>query len=154
VTADDSMLVSVDSGGIWQLRNGRWSSLGSPFNERRTQRLRAFPSGSGERVFAMGGGVAELVEGQWREWPLSAATVRSEVFDLALEPAREGQPQRAWLATVGAGLQRCAADSCAPVAIPDPGPRTNEIKARALEPRAGTTPALWVGMQGGGLARR
>lgn len=153
VTVDDSLLASVDSGGVWQLRDGRWSSLGSPFDERRTQRLRAFRTGSGERVFAMGGGVAELVDGQWRKWSLPASTVGREVFDLALEPGRNGQPQRIWLATFGAGLQRCDADICTPVVINGAGPRTDEIMALKLQPRAGTTPVLWVGMQGGGLAR-
>ncbi len=153
VTADKSLLVSVDSGGIWLLRNGRWSSLGSPFNERRTQRLRAFSSGESERVFAMGGGVAELVDGQWREWSLPASAVGREVFDLALEPARKGQPQRIWLATFGAGLQRCQAERCSAVAITGGGPRTDEVMALKLQPGAGTTQDLWVGMQGGGLAR-
>lgn len=153
VTADNSLLVSVDSGGIWQLINGRWSSLGSPFNERRTQRLRAFQSGKGERVFAMGGGVAELVDGQWREWSLPASALGREVFDIALEPSHQGQPQRTWLATFGAGLQRCDADSCSAVVITGGGPRTDEVMALKLQPRAGTTAALWIGMQGGGLAR-
>lgn len=153
VTADKSLLVSVDTGGIWRLHNGRWSSLGSPFNERRTQRLRAFGSGKGERVFAMGGGVSELVDGQWREWSLPASAVGREVFDLALEPQRQGQPQRIWLATFGAGLQRCDGDDCAAIAITGGGPRTDEVMALKLRPGAGTTQALWVGMQGGGVAR-
>lgn len=153
VTTDDTLLASVDSGGIWQLRNGRWSSLGSPFDERRTQRLRAFGSGSGERVFAVGGGVAEWVDGQWRAWPLPASLAEREIFDIALEPARAGQPQRMWLATFGAGLQRCDGDNCSPVSMAVQGPRTNEILTLQLQPRAGTSGALWVGMQGGGLAR-
>lgn len=153
VTADDSLLVSVNGGGIWRLRNGRWSSLGSPFDDRRTQRLRAFRAGKNERVFAMGGGVAELVDEQWREWALPAPTVGREVFDLALEPARQGQPQRIWLASFGAGLQRCDAGRCAAVAITGGGPRTNEVMALKLQRRADGTQDLWVGMQGGGLAR-
>ena len=153
VTADDSLLVSVDSGGIWRLRNGRWSSLGSPFDERRAQRLRAFATPKGERIFAVGGGVAELSDGQWRAWPLPASLAKREIFDLALEPERAGQPQHFWLATFGAGLQRCDGDSCNPAVIPGPGPRTNEILTLTLQPRAGTSAALWVGMQGGGLAR-
>ncbi|MEO6227058.1 MAG: diguanylate cyclase, partial [Thermomonas sp.] len=153
VTADDTLLASVDSGGIWQLRNGRWSSLGSPFDEHRTQRLRAFAAGSGERVFAVGGGVAELVDGQWRAWPLPASLAAREIFDIALEPAHAGQPQRMWLATFGAGLQRCDGDRCSPVSMAMPGPRTNEILTLQLQPRAGKAAALWVGMQGGGLAR-
>jgi diguanylate cyclase (GGDEF)-like protein len=156
VTADDSLLVSVDSGGIWQLRDGRWSSLGSPFDERRVQRLRAFSSPTspgGERVFAVGGGVSELQEGQWRAWPLPSSLAGHEIFDLALEPARAGQPQRTWLATFGAGLQRCDGDACSAVAIPGPGPRTNEILTLRLQVREGIAAALWVGMQGGGLAR-
>ncbi len=153
VTADDSLLVSVDSGGIWRLRNGRWSSLGSPFDERRVQRLHASASAQGERIFAVGGGVAELRDGQWQAWPLPATLAKREIFDLALEPERAGQPQRYWLATFGAGLQRCDGDSCAPVVIPGPGPRTNEILTLTLQPRAGASAALWVGMQGGGLAR-
>ncbi|MDI1252995.1 diguanylate cyclase [Thermomonas sp.] len=153
VTADDTLLASVDSGGIWQLRNGHWSSLGSPFDERRTQRMRAFASGSGERVFAVGGGVAEFVDGQWRAWPLPASLAGREIFDIALEPTRAGQPQRIWLATFGAGLQRCDGDSCSPVSMAGSGPRTNEILTLQQQPRAGTSAALWVGMQGGGLAR-
>ena len=153
VTADDSLLVSVDTGGIWRLRKGRWSSLGSPFDERRAQRLRAFPSPKGERIFATGGGVAELHDNQWQALALPAALAKREIFDLILEPSPVGQPQRIWLATFGAGLQRCDGDSCAPVAIPGPGPRTNEILTLTSQPRAGTSAALWVGMQGGGLAR-
>ncbi|MFS8137043.1 MAG: diguanylate cyclase domain-containing protein, partial [Thermomonas sp.] len=153
VTADDSLLVSVDSGGVWRMRNGRWSSLGSPFNERRAQRLRAFQTPKGERIFAMGGGVAELQDGQWQARPLPATLATREIFDLALEPAHGEVPERIWLATFGAGLQQCIADSCSQVAIPGSGPRTNEIMIVKLQPRLGTTAALWVGMQGGGLAR-
>lgn len=153
VTADDSVLVSVDSGGIWRLRGGRWSSLGSPFDESRAQRLRAFPSPTGERIFAVGGGVAELRDGQWHARTLPASLATLEIFDLAIEATRAGQPQRVWLATFGAGLQRCDGDRCAPVPIAGAGPRTNEILTLALQPRAGMSAALWVGMQGGGLAR-
>lgn len=153
VTSDDSLLASVDSGGIWQLRDGRWTSLGSPFDERRTQRLRAFRDRTGERVFAMGGGVSELIDGQWHPLPLPASLRRREIFDLALEPAHDEQPEYIWLATFGSGLQRCEGDTCTPVAITGSGPRTDEILTLQLQTRAGTAPSLWVGMQGGGLAR-
>jgi diguanylate cyclase (GGDEF)-like protein len=153
VTADDSLLVSVDSGGIWRLRNGRWSSLGSPFDEHRVQRLRAFKTPSGERIFAIGGGVAELRDGQWQARLLPASLTAREIFDLVLEPSHDAVPERVWLATFGAGLQHCNADTCAQVVFPGAGPRTNEIMSLKLQPRAGAPPALWVGMQGGGLAR-
>lgn len=153
VTVDESLLVSVDTGGIWMLQDGSWKSLGSPFDERRAQTLRAFRTARGERIFAIGGGVAELRDGQWRNVPLPSSLAALEIFDLALETERAGQPQRFWLATFGAGLQRCDGDACSAVPIPGPGPRTNEILTLQLQPRDGLPDALWVGMQGGGLAR-
>lgn len=153
-TATGDLLVATDNRGVWRLRKGAWSSLGNPFGGNRVQRLRVFDDGERQRVFAIGGGIAELVGGRWRAIPLSPDLRVREQFDIALEPGREGGDDTLWVASYGPGLYRCgSAADCSAVPIPGPGPRTDEIRTLQLQRLADGRSALWVGMQGGGVAR-
>ena len=152
-TRDGELLASTDNRGIWRLRKGRWASLGKPFGNDRVQRLRSFDAGGRQRVFAIGGGVAELDGDRWRPIALPAALHGREQFDIAIEPARDGRAETLWIASYGPGLYRCVAGACEAVPIPGPGPRTDEIRSLQLQPLATGGSALWIGMQGGGVAR-
>lgn len=153
-TRGGDLLVATDRRGVWRRRNGAWSALGTPFGRNRVQRLRVFDHGQGQRVFAIGGGVAELVGGRWRAIPLSPDLRDREQFDIALEAARDGAAETLWVASYGPGLYRCSgAADCTAVPIPGPGPRTDEIRTLQLQRLADGRSALWVGMQGGGVAR-
>ncbi|HQX94119.1 MAG TPA: diguanylate cyclase [Thermomonas sp.] len=153
-TDSGDLLAATDARGIWRLRDGTWSALGAPFGKLRVQRLRLFGKGKLQRVFAIGGGVAELVDGRWRALALPPAVRAGEQFDIALEAARDGQPETLWVASYGPGLYRCAGPrDCSAVTIPGPGPRTDEIRSLQLQPMAAGRASLWVGMQGGGVAR-
>lgn len=148
------LLVSTDNRGLWRRREGRWTPLGNPFGTNRVQRLRVVGDGDRQRAFAVGAGLAELVGDRWRAIALPAVLRGHEQFDIALEPARDGHAETLWIASYGPGLYRCvAATTCEAVPIPGPGPRTDEIRSLQLQPLAGGGNALWVGMQGGGVAR-
>ena len=75
----------------------------------RVQRLRSFDAGGRQRVFAIGGGVAELDGDRWRPIALPAALHGREQFDIAIEPARDGRAETLWIASYGPGLYRCVA---------------------------------------------
>lgn len=153
-TRAGDLLVATDHRGVWRLRDGAWSALGAPFGSRRVQRLRVLDHGTQQRVFAIGGGVAELIDGRWRPLHLPPALAAGEQFDIALEPARDGRADTLWIASYGPGLYRCgSAADCTAVPIPGPGPRTDEIRTLQLQRRGDGRSALWVGMQGGGVAR-
>jgi diguanylate cyclase (GGDEF)-like protein len=153
-TRDGTLLVATDIRGVWRLRGGVWSSLGMPFGAGRVQRLRIIEEGVRQRVFAVGGGVSELVDGGWRSLALPAVLRGREQFDIAIEPARVGQPATTWIASFGPGLYRCTdTAACAAVPIGAPGPRTDEIRTLRLQPMSGGRNALWVAMHGGGVAR-
>jgi len=151
---DGTLLVATDIRGIWRLRGGVWSSLGMPFGAGRVQRLRIIDDGPRQRVFALGGGISELVDGAWRSLALPAVLRGREQFDFAIEAARDGRPSTSWIASFGPGLYRCSnAQRCEAVPIAAPGPRTDEIRSLRIEPMPGGRNALWVGMHGGGVAR-
>ncbi|HWS77139.1 MAG TPA: diguanylate cyclase [Thermomonas sp.] len=153
-TRAGDLLVASDRHGVWRLRGGSWASLGAPFGGNRVQRLRVIDAGDRQRVFAIGRGVSELVGGRWRAIALPPPVRGSEQFDIAIEAARGTQPETLWVASYGPGLYRCtAAQACAAVAIPGPGPRTDEIRSLQLQSLADGRSALWIGMQGGGVAR-
>ena len=154
-TAGGDLLAATDGHGVWRRRDGQWTSLGEPFGGERVQRLRTFGHGKALRVFAIGRGVAELSGDRWRPLTLPAAVRRGEQFDIALEPAAAGVPGAVWIASYGAGLHRCSAPAmdCRPVPLQGEGPRTDEIRTLALQPLASGGSVLWVGLQGGGLAR-
>ena len=153
-TREGDLLVATDNRGVWRLRDGVWSWLGAPFGTHRVHRLRIFGQGAHQRVFATGSGVAELIQGRWRAIPLPPALHAREQFDIALESARDGRPETLWIASYGPGLYRCTgAKACEAVPIPGPGPRTDEIRNLQLQPRPNGHASLWVGMQGGGVAR-
>ncbi len=148
------LLVSTDNRGLWRRRAGSWTSLGKPFGTNRVQRLRVVDDGDRQRAFAIGGGVAELVGDRWRAIALPAGLRGHEQFDIAIDPARDGRAETLWIASYGPGLYRCiAAPACEAVPIPGPGPRTDEIRSLQLQPLADGGSALWIGMQGGGVAR-
>ena len=153
-TADGDLLASLDGDGVYRLHHGQWRSLGRPFGGERTQRLRAIDAGGTTRIFATGAGVAEWAGDRWRALALPDALAGRDIFDIALEPAADGRAEILWLASFGAGLYRCDGDApCAPVAIAAPGPRSEEIRSLQLQPRPGRPPALWLALQGGGVAR-
>ena len=154
-TPDGDLLAATDGHGVWRRRDGQWTSLGAPFGSERVQRLRSFGHGNGLRVFAIGHGVAELSGDGWQALPLPAEVRRGEQFDLALEPAADGRRGALWVASYGTGLHRCKDPpaSCTAVPISVPGPRTDEVRTLELQPLANGGSVLWVGLQGGGLAR-
>jgi diguanylate cyclase (GGDEF)-like protein len=153
-TRGGDLLVATDGRGVWRLRAGAWASLGSPFGNKRVQRLRVVDHGKQQRVFAIGGGVAELVGDRWRAIPLPQVLRNAEQFDIAIDPARGTGPETLWIASYGPGLYRCnGTHACQAVAIPGPGPRTDEIRSLQVQALAGGRSALWIGMQGGGVAR-
>lgn len=152
--AGDDLLVATETRGVWRRRAGAWSSLGMPFDAGRPQRLRVFGRGPSARIFATGGGVAEWTDERWRAMPLPESLADREQFDIALEPGADGHAGTVWIASYGPGLYRCVAGrDCVAVDIPGPGPRTDEIRSLQLQRLPGGGHALWVGMQGGGLAR-
>ena len=153
-TADGDLLAAVDGKGVWRLRDGAWQSLGRPFGAARVQRLRVVDGHGGQRVFAIGAGVAELIGDRWRAIPLPATIMAGEQFDIAIEAARGSRPETMWIASYGPGLYRCNGPmACEPVPIAAPGPRTDEIRSLQLQRLPDGSSALWVGMQGGGVAR-
>lgn len=153
-TRGGDLLVSTERHGVWRLRNGAWTSLGAPLGASGLRKLRMLDDGRRQRVFALGAGVAELVGDHWQALPLPAALAPYHLFDIAIEPAGGARPPALWLASYGAGLFRCrAAPACEAVAIPGPGPRTDEVRLLQLQALPGDRHALWVGLQGGGLAR-
>jgi diguanylate cyclase (GGDEF)-like protein len=153
-TADGDLLASVDAAGVYRLHDGQWQSLGSPFGSNRTQRLRAFGKPGAVRVFATGNGVAEWNGARWEPRALPAPLAGREVFDIALQPASDGIAETLWVASFGGGLYRCIGKAaCERVAIDGSGPRTDEIRTLQLQPRAGKPDALWLALQGGGVAR-
>ena len=92
-----------------------------------------------DHVFAIGGGVAELVGSRWRAIPLSPELRTREQFDIALEPGRDGEDDTLWVASYGPGLYRCgSAADCTAVPIPGPGPRTDEIRTLRVRANADT----------------
>jgi diguanylate cyclase (GGDEF)-like protein len=153
-TADGDLLASVDAAGVYRLHDGQWQSLGSPFGSNRTQRLRAFGKPGAVRVFATGNGVAEWNGARWEPRALPAPLAGREVFDIALQPASDGIAETLWVASFGGGLYRCIGKAaCERVAIDGSGPRTDEIRTLQLQLRAGKPDALWLALQGGGVAR-
>lgn len=154
-TPDGDLLAATDGRGVWLRRDGQWTSLDSPFRGERVQRLRTFGHGKDLRVFAIGQGVAELRGERWQPLPLPAEVRRGEQFDIALEPGANGRRGAMWVGSYGPGLYRCTDPpaSCTAVPISVPGPRTDEIRTLALQPLANGGSVLWVGLQGGGLAR-
>jgi len=153
-TEGGDLLVATDNRGVWRQRKGTWTSLGRPFGNNRVQRLRVFRQGQRERVFAIGGGVAELVGTRWREVPLGPVLRTREQFDIAIEGGQDGAAETMWVASFGPGLSRCDGPArCTVVSIPAPGPRTDEIRTLQLQRQADGRNALWVGMHGGGVAR-
>ncbi len=153
-TPEGDLLAATDGRGVWRRRAGVWTSLGAPFGEERIQRLRAFGRGSALRVFAVGRGVAELTADRWKPVPLPDAVLSGEQFDIAFEPSAGDQQGALWVASYGSGLFRCSVPpACRPVPITVPGPRTDEVRTIAIQPFANGRSELWVGLQGGGLAR-
>ena len=153
-TADGDLYASVDSAGVYRRHDGQWQSLGAPFGNNRTQRLRVFGKAGEARVFAAGSGVAEWTGTGWQRRALPAALAGREIFDIALQPAADGIADTLWVASYGAGLYRCVGNAaCVPEAINAHGPRTDEIRTLQLQPRAGKHGVLWVALQGGGVAR-
>ena len=153
-TEDGDLLASVDGVGVYRRHDGQWQSLGSPFGKNRTQRLRVFGKAGEARVFAAGNGVSEWTGKRWEARALPAPLAGREIFDIALQPAADGVADTLWVASFGAGLYRCIGKAaCVPEAITAPGPRTDEIRALQLQPRAGKHSVLWVALQGGGVAR-
>ena len=153
-TREGDLLVATEARGVWRLRGRRWTSLTAPFGANRVRRLRVFDQDRQQRIFAIGGGVAELVDGRWRAVPLPPQLRAREQFDVAIEPARDGRPETLWVGSYGPGLYRCVGQqACEAVPIPGPGPRTDEIRILQLQAMADGRNAIWVGMQGGGIAR-
>ena len=153
-TEDGDLLAATDGHGVWRLRGGSWTSLGTPFGAERVRRLRVLQQDDRQHVYAIGGGVAELVDGRWRALTLPPALRGHELFDFAIDPANARQADTLWIAGYGPGLYRCTTLAhCEAVAIPGPGPRTDEIRSLRVQPFADGDSALWVGMQGGGVAR-
>jgi diguanylate cyclase (GGDEF)-like protein len=153
-TPDGDLYASVEGDGVLRRHAGEWTSIGSPFSTERTQRLRVFADGDRQRVFAVGGGVAEWIGTEWRTWPLPDALAGREIFDVALEPAAAGRPPTLWVASFGAGLYRCPGQAaCEPVPIGAPGPRSDEVRVLRLQALADGSHALWIGLYGGGMAR-
>lgn len=153
-TADGDLLASVDGAGVYRRHDGQWQSLGSPFGSHRTQRLRVFGKPGAVRVFATGSGVAEWHGTRWEPRAVPATLAAREVFDVALQPAGDGIAETLWIASFGAGLYRCIGKAaCERVAIQGDGPRSDEIRAVQLQPRAGKPDAVWLALQGGGVAR-
>ena len=153
-SADGDLFASVDGAGVYRRHDDQWQSLGSPFGSNRAQRLRVFGNAAKTRVFAAGNGVSEWTGTRWEPRPLPATLAGREIFDIVLEPAAAGIAETLWVASFGAGLYRCTGKAaCVPVAIDAPGPRTDEIRALQLQPRAGRPAVLWVALQGGGVAR-
>jgi diguanylate cyclase (GGDEF)-like protein len=153
-TADGDLLASVDGAGVYRRHDGEWKPLGSPFGVNRTQRLRVFAHTGKTRIFATGSGVAEWTGTRWQVRALPGSLASREVFDVALQPAGGGIAETLWVASFGGGLYRCVGDAaCAPVAISGSGPRTDEVRTLQMQARAGKPPALWLALQGGGVAR-
>ena len=153
-TADGDLLASVDGAGVYRRHDSQWKSLGSPFGSNRTQRLRVFGKAGGTRIFAAGGGVSEWSGTSWKARALPASLAGREIFDIALQAAIDGSPETLWIASFGGGLYRCIGNAaCTAVAVDGSGPRTDEIRVLQLQPRLGKQDALWVALQGGGVAR-
>lgn len=153
-TPGGDLLAATDGRGVWRHHRGAWTSLGKPFGEERVQRLRVVGEGTAVRVFAIGQGVSERIGDRWQAVPLPPEVRRGEQFDIAFEPAIGGKPGAMWVASYGTDLYRCtAAPACNAVPIPGPGPRTDEVRTLELQPLAAGGSVLWVGLQGGGLAR-
>ncbi len=151
---DGDLFASVDSAGVYRRHDGQWLSLGKPFGNNRTQRLRVFGKAGAPRIFAAGRGLSEWTGKRWESRALPAPLANREIFDVALQPAADGIADTLWVASFGAGLYRCVGkEACLPVAIDAAGPRTDEIRALQLQPRAGKPDALWLAFQGGGVAR-
>ena len=153
-TSDGDLLASVDGAGVYRRHDGEWRSLGAPFGNARTQRLRVFGQAGDTRVFATGSGIAEWTGTRWEPRILPATLAGREVFDVALQPASDGIAETLWVASFGGGLHRCVGKAaCVRVAIEGSGPRTDEIRTLQLQPRTGQSPVLWLALQGGGVAR-
>lgn len=149
-TPGNELLVATEARGTWRLRNGRWDALGSPFPQGRTERLRVLADGPRLRIFALGASMAELVDAQWKPLPIPPLLANHQLMDIAID----AQTDTMWVATYGAGLVRCDRQlQCTNMPLPDTGPRTDEARTLLLQPGSDGRNTLWVGLQGGGLAR-
>jgi serine/threonine protein kinase/ligand-binding sensor domain-containing protein len=153
VASDDSIWFGIWSGGVSQLRDGKWTtfdtSSGLPNNLVLSLLETTAQDGSHAIWVGTEGGLARLEDGGWTNFDTSSGLPDNRVHSL-LETAAQDGSRTLWVGTEG-GLARLENGKWT-IFDTSSGLPNNKVHALLETTSSNGTPILWVGTYGGGLA--